>query len=345
MKYPPHVDNITRVHDTNQWVLFLFCTFRPHQKMKTICIFFLLLLSKAAMAMPQDSIGTKVVDGQRYIMHKVTKGEGVFSIGKKYGVPAADIFAANEGSEKTIKLGQVLLIPKAGKSGNTSGKSGTASNSTSTKTEKIYHVVSSGQTLSAIARQHQTTVANIKQLNNLKSDNINLGQKLVVGEKTTTVASTPKPKEKPISEEEKIVEKMVTPTPPAKTPEVNEDKTSPEPKNVVVTTDKIKEKPAADYPGVINTYSTDDGDEITENGLAVISAEGDLSQERSFILHPTAKVGTIVMITNATNNNAVFARVIGNCKVENGCILKMSKTVATKLGVSENIPVKVSYAK
>jgi rare lipoprotein A (peptidoglycan hydrolase) len=94
-----------------------------------------------------------------------------------------------------------------------------------------------------------------------------------------------------------------------------------------------------------NKYTTTDGDEVTENGKAVISSEGELYQERSFILHPSAKVGTIVMITNPSNNNAVFARVIGNCAPIDGAVLKMSKTVAMKLGVSNDLNVKVSYAK
>lgn len=84
---------------------------------------------------------------------------------------------------------------------------------------------------------------------------------------------------------------------------------------------------------------------MTENGKAVISSEGELYQERSFILHPSAKVGTIVMITNPSNNNAVFARVIGNCAPIDGAVLKMSKTVAMKLGVNNDLNVKVSYAK
>ncbi|MEZ4804039.1 MAG: hypothetical protein R2852_00740 [Bacteroidia bacterium] len=62
-------------------------------------------------------------------------------------------------------------------------------------------------------------------------------------------------------------------------------------------------------------------------------------------MHPKAKVGTIVMITNPENNNTVFARVIANSKADNTSILKMSKSVASKLGVSENTEVKVSYAK
>jgi LysM repeat protein/uncharacterized protein YceK len=44
------------------------------------------------------------------------------------------------------------------------------------------HVVESGHTLSAIAQAYGTTIAAIKQANNLKSDNIYVGQKLFIPE-------------------------------------------------------------------------------------------------------------------------------------------------------------------
>src|SRR5689334_19278802 len=114
-------------------------------KMKTISTTLLLLFAMAGFAMPQDSIGVKIVDGKKYIMHKVTKGEGVYGISKKYGVTASDIYASNEGSEKTIQVGQTLLIPKgAAKTATTAGSS-----STTSKSEKVYHTVGSGQTLSS----------------------------------------------------------------------------------------------------------------------------------------------------------------------------------------------------
>jgi LysM repeat protein len=43
-----------------------------------------------------------------------------------------------------------------------------------------YHVVQSGDTLSAIAVKYKTTVPNIKKINNLKTDSIKPGQKLKV---------------------------------------------------------------------------------------------------------------------------------------------------------------------
>ena len=46
--------------------------------------------------------------------------------------------------------------------------------------DKIYHKVTKGQTLGGIASKYHTTVANIKKWNNLKSNNIQIGQRLVI---------------------------------------------------------------------------------------------------------------------------------------------------------------------
>lgn len=272
----------------------------------------------------QDSIGNKMVNGNRYVMHKITKGEGVYSISKKYGVPSNAIFEANPGSEKGIKIDQVLLIP--------GGKGMAANTQTAPKTNTVNetaktHKVVKGNTLSSIAKQYNLTIQEIKQINNLSSDNIQLGQLLKVSKSSVV------------------------------TPEVIADKANPDgnakPKAVVPEDNEVEVAvvPRAEIEQTLNSeaiqnkYTTTDGDEVTENGKAVISSEGELYQERSFILHPSAKVGTIVMITNPTNNNAVFARVIGNCAPIDGAVLKMSKTVAMKLGVSNDLNVKVSYAK
>ena len=69
---------------------------------------------------------------------------------------------------------------------------------TTYKTEKKYHTVEKGNTLSTIAKKYNTTVSEIKKLNNLKSDNINLGQKLVVGETKKAITV-----QKPVEETKK----------------------------------------------------------------------------------------------------------------------------------------------
>jgi LysM repeat protein len=272
----------------------------------------------------QDSIGNKMVNGNRYVMHKITKGEGVYSISKKYGVPSNAIFEANPGSEKGIKIDQVLLIPR--------GKGMAVNTQVAPKTNTVNevaktHKVVKGNTLSSIAKQYNLTLQEIKQINNLTSDNIQLGQQLKVSKSNVVTPEVVADKANPDGKEK----------PKAVVPEDNEVEVAIVPKAEVEQT--------LNSEAIQNKYTTTDGDEVTENGKALISSEGELYQERSFILHPSAKVGTIVMITNPSNNNAVFARVIGNCAPIDGAVLKMSKTVAMKLGVSNDLNVKVSYAK
>jgi N-acetylmuramoyl-L-alanine amidase len=55
-------------------------------------------------------------------------------------------------------------------------RSGTSTTTSKTNT----HTVVSGDTLSAIARKYNTSVSEIKRLNNLNSDNIRIGQKLII---------------------------------------------------------------------------------------------------------------------------------------------------------------------
>lgn len=314
--------------------------------MKNIKIFALIStisFSVSAYAMPCDSIGTKVVNGKTYIMHKVSKGEGVYGISKKYGVTSDDIYANNSDADKGIKIDQVLLIPSKYSSANTASIPKPQTTTTTTyKTEKKYHTVEKGNTLSTIAKKYNTTVTEIKKLNNLKSDNINLGQKLVVGEtkKAITVQKPVEETKKPEVVAETKVEETNNNTVDTKiTTEVVKENT-----NVVVDVVKMDEKNKPEVLTPVTTYSVQDGDEISESGVAMISTEGELNQDRSFIYHPTAKIGTIVMITNPSNNNAVFARVVGNCKPGNEYLVKISKTVATKLGVNADTKVQLNYA-
>ncbi|MBR6885958.1 MAG: LysM peptidoglycan-binding domain-containing protein [Bacteroidales bacterium] len=54
---------------------------------------------------------------------------------------------------------------------------------TSRGTQWVYYKVKSGDTLGGIARKYHTTVKQIKSWNNLRSDRINIGQRLKVGKR------------------------------------------------------------------------------------------------------------------------------------------------------------------
>lgn len=48
---------------------------------------------------------------EKFIKHKISKGENLTVIAKKYGVKAKDIQEANPNAPKVLKLNSVLLIP------------------------------------------------------------------------------------------------------------------------------------------------------------------------------------------------------------------------------------------
>lgn len=69
-------------------------------------------------------------------------------------------------------------MAQVGKSSKSSGKSG-GKTSTSTSTVKT-HTVKKGETLSSIAKKYGCTVNQLKQWNNLKSNNVVVGKKLKI---------------------------------------------------------------------------------------------------------------------------------------------------------------------
>lgn len=87
----------------------------------------------------------------------------------------ADLINANNLKSNTLSIGQKLLIP---------------ANSTQTPTTSYQnYVVTKGDNLYAIAREYNTTVQELMQINNLTSNLLSIGQVLKVP--TTTTNTTP----------------------------------------------------------------------------------------------------------------------------------------------------------
>ncbi len=97
--------------------------------------------------------------------HIVNKNETLYSLAKRYNTTVGKILIANNLETTIIKEGQKLLIYSA---------------SASTQTPLVKWTVSKGDTLIGIAKQHNTTVADIKAINNLRSDTIKIGQELKI---------------------------------------------------------------------------------------------------------------------------------------------------------------------
>ena len=128
-------------------------------------------------------------DGVR-IIHKVKNGEYLGKIASKYRVSVAKIKKWNNLKNDNIRVGQSLVIYRGGSGPSTAQTSSKSSSSKSSQAStskasssgdtKITYTVKKGDSLGKIAEAHGVGLSKLKEWNNLKNDNINIGQKLTI---------------------------------------------------------------------------------------------------------------------------------------------------------------------
>lgn len=94
-------------------------------------------------------------------IYTVVKGDSLYAIANRYNVSVQDIINANNLKTTALSIGQKLIIP------------------TKTTTSDLYTVVA-GDTLYSIAQKFGVSVAELKNLNNLTSNTLSIGQKLKI---------------------------------------------------------------------------------------------------------------------------------------------------------------------
>ncbi|MBO5095652.1 MAG: LysM peptidoglycan-binding domain-containing protein [Bacilli bacterium] len=112
------------------------------------------------LVIPQEE---EEVIGNTYI---VKSGDSLWEIANKYNITIQELKDINNLTSNLLNIGQVLIIPQQ-----------------ETNTGNTY-VVKSGDSLYKIAIQYNTTVDNLKSLNNLTSNTLSIGQVLKVPSST-----------------------------------------------------------------------------------------------------------------------------------------------------------------
>lgn len=115
-------------------------------------------------------IPTKFVDVGDTELYQVMKGDTLYSISKKYNISVNELKEMNNLVNNSLAIGQLLSVP--------SGLSLVNS-----------YIVQKGDTLYSISKKFNITVDKLKEYNNLSSNLLNVGQKILipVGSDTTYV--------------------------------------------------------------------------------------------------------------------------------------------------------------
>lgn len=309
--------------------------------------------------LPADSIGRVVQGGKTYLKHKVAKGDSFYAIARRYKVPMDQLVAANPKAKGTLSIGQVVLVPRAtavlaapapaekpapsaADKPAPAAAAATAPRAAGART----HVVTSGQTLSAIARKYHVSVADIRRWNNLKNDNLRLKQRLVVSAAPTAVpvaaAPEPKPEVAPRDEVKQVAEAK-------KEDAAREERKEEAKENRTEETRAEAPRRAADTPADDTTGGTEVAEslrKITENGMAeAIESSGESA--KFLALHRTAAVGSLLQVKNPQNGQSVYVRVIGKLPptgANENVIIRLSRRAVQKLQVvDQRFRVEVSY--
>lgn len=104
-----------------------------------------------------------ITDG--FSIYTVEKGDSLWKISRKFDIDVPDLIDINNLKDLTLQIGQKLLVP-----GNTE----------IANTNSNYYIVQKGDTLWSIARDNDMTVNEIKELNNLTSNLLSVGQQLKI---------------------------------------------------------------------------------------------------------------------------------------------------------------------
>lgn len=109
------------------------------------------------------------VSGSNYYV--VKKGDSLWSIARANGLTVDELKSLNNLSSNVLHVGDTLLISSADSTGDDGNDN--------------YYVVNSGDTLWSIARKYNLSVNELKALNNLGSNVLSVGQRLIVGKESS----------------------------------------------------------------------------------------------------------------------------------------------------------------
>ncbi|MFL5811451.1 MAG: LysM peptidoglycan-binding domain-containing protein [Flavisolibacter sp.] len=313
-----------------------------------------------SLAHAQNELLVQGTEKSLYLNHTVSAGQNFYSVGRLYNVSAKEIAALNSlDMTHGLNIGQVIRIPLNGTNFNQGGTNG----------RPVYYVVGAAEGLYRVSlKNNKVLMANLRKWNHLSSDNLNTGQKLIIGylispEANNIVVQNSTPP---------AVDEVKTEVTPAKKEDVVQEKKE-EPKKIIeekkeepkkIVEEKRIDPPPANPPSnEIILKDTEGGYFKSQFGAQLKSQPMKIDQTASAGIFKTAsgwqdlkyyalmdkvEPGTIIRITNPSNNKSIYAKVLGQMsgiRQNQGYDVRISNAAASALDISETdkFIVRVNY--
>lgn len=277
----------------------------------TLLIAFLVALQLSSEASTLDSLGLKKENNKTFLLFKVGPKQSLFSILKRYNLSLSEFKSANADIQIPVKTGEIVYIPLHYLEESNPAPKIVEEKAPESPKEAEIHIVAPKQGLLSVANMHKVTMAELRKWNNLTSDRLQEGQRLIVSDPAGSASSIA------VDKSNLLPAKTATPTAPAST------------ETVVAP---AKEKGPEDIKKKIET------------GIAELIDVPDNSG-KFLALHRTAPIGTLVLVKNLTNNQSIWVKVIG--RLPNGdskVIIKLSPKAFEKLNaVDKRVRAEISY--
>ena len=117
-------------------------------------------------------------------LHTVKSGETLFSIAKANNTTVSELEKLNDLPSGKIRLGQELKVAQS-----TEVTSNIAANKVKAEVKPISYKVKKGETLSSISKKYNISKEELKASNNLKSNNLRLGQNLQIAQAVVSTSN------------------------------------------------------------------------------------------------------------------------------------------------------------
>lgn len=297
-----------------------------------------------------------------YVDHTVTAKENFYSIGRLFYVHPRHLASFNSlDMKKGLSIGQVIKIPLTDTNFNQTTENGLP----------VYYVTSKSESLYRVSTNNRNVLREkLVKWNNLKSENVEPGTKLIVGFLTSNEgaasAVTTAPKTE-TGEQNGHANKTEIAAPATVNKQSEPNDISNKPREPVKNSEvaQVKEEKEETKPVQKTTppqnpnqgfFKTSFEKQLTQQPISkeqtvtsgIFKTASGWSDAKYYMLMDGMEPGTIVRITNPANNKIIYAKLLGEMnglKQNEGLNIRVSNAAASALGVTDTdkFIVKLDY--